>query len=397
MLKVFSGIVMTWVYTHYYTSRQTADTFKYFDDSKILFEALFTHPSHFFQMLTGFHADADYLFPYYDSMISWYNKVTPYNDNRTVIRLNALMRFFSNGYYQVHNVFFCFLSFAGLTALLKVFIQELPARKKQLFVAVFLLPSVLFWGSGVLKDGFIFFVLGFALYFYSLFLKNQSKAKYFLLSVFFILLLWITKFHICLAAFPGFVALYLVRSNHRFIWAKFAVVYFILFLLVINAYRIFPQYNFLSFLVEKQKQFIELASVSQAGSAIQLSQLEPSVTGVIRNMPEALVNTFFRPHILEAKSSLMILSAIENAFIVLSMVICMVTIDRSLLNKPLIIFSVFYILSLFISIGLVTTVLGAVVRYRTQGLPFLFFIFIAISDKNKLLKILPFLKRVLND
>ncbi|QQR94329.1 MAG: hypothetical protein IPJ93_10715 [Bacteroidota bacterium] len=51
---------------------------------------------------------------------------------------------------------------------------------------------------------------------------------------------------------------------------------------------------------------------------------------------------------------------------------------------PLFWVAVFYTLSLFELIGLVTPVMGAIVRYKIQALPFLFFLLIYLTDIEKL-------------
>jgi hypothetical protein len=47
-------------------------------------------------------------------------------------------------------------------------------------------------------------------------------------------------------------------------------------------------------------------------------------------------------------------------------------------------------------IGETTPILGAIARYRMIALPFLIIAFIFIYDKEKLLKLMPFLKKILD-
>ena len=73
ILKKFAGIAMYLLYTYYYQIRQDADTFKYFDDSRILYEALWTKPSDFFKMIFSFGCENDYFFKtYYVKMNNWH-------------------------------------------------------------------------------------------------------------------------------------------------------------------------------------------------------------------------------------------------------------------------------------------------------------------------------------
>ena len=155
LLKISAGTILWFVYTHIYSERSNVDIFKYFDDGKVIYNALFIHPVDYLKMLVGINDPA--LQHYLENTGHWKRVFNQglYNDNRTVIRFNALVDIFSFGYYHVHTVMMCFVSFLGLTGLYKSFVPFLSNKKKELFIIIFLIPSVLFWGSGVLKEGLI--------------------------------------------------------------------------------------------------------------------------------------------------------------------------------------------------------------------------------------------------
>src|SRR6185503_19606940 len=105
ILKIVCGITLQIIYTKYYTNRDDADIYKFFDDSAVLYNSCLIYPKHFFEMMFGINPTADYLQPYYIKMLRWqapYHELF-YNEARTMIRLNAVMRFFSFGYYNVHS------------------------------------------------------------------------------------------------------------------------------------------------------------------------------------------------------------------------------------------------------------------------------------------------------
>jgi hypothetical protein len=85
ILKAFSGLVIYLIYTYYYPVRMEADTFKYFDDSKYLYEALWHKPIDFFKMLLGIDCENDYFLKhYYSKMFNWYRSYDNglLNDNK---------------------------------------------------------------------------------------------------------------------------------------------------------------------------------------------------------------------------------------------------------------------------------------------------------------------------
>ena len=383
LVKIIFAILLGVIYSKYYTDRLTADTFKFFDDSKILYDLAFEHPLWFLQAVFGINDQASYLMPYYDTMHNWFNKVVLFNDYRFQIRLNALMRFISLGYYHVHAVFYCFLSFVGLTALLKLFVNVLPELRKVLFAGVFFIPSVLFWGSGLLKDSLILFATGMALYFLNRLIQERKSATIFG-ALFFLLFLMMIKFHNFILLLPPFAA-YLITSVYRkktlLIFVSIVSVYY---LILINLNLIMPGFGLMELLSNKQAEFVDLANDYHANSTIAINYLAPSEWNAIVNTPQALLHSFFRPYPFESKNLFILLAGFENLFFGLMMILVLLNFKIHKQASPLFWVAVFYTLSLFELIGLVTPVMGAIVRYKIQALPFLFFLLIYLTDIEKL-------------
>src|SRR5690606_16038971 len=71
-LKIIVAIGITYIYTYYYTQRDDADIYNFFDDGAVMAQAFFDAPKDFFQMLIGFGADGPYFYEtYYDKMNFW--------------------------------------------------------------------------------------------------------------------------------------------------------------------------------------------------------------------------------------------------------------------------------------------------------------------------------------
>ena len=69
LLKVLTGFALTWLYSSYYTQRNTADIFKYFDDSLPIYNALKENPRDYFSMLLGIGNDT----PHEHVVIYWFS------------------------------------------------------------------------------------------------------------------------------------------------------------------------------------------------------------------------------------------------------------------------------------------------------------------------------------
>lgn len=398
ILKIISGILLWAVYTYYYTDRSTADIFKYFDDSKIMHDAAFSKPLDYIKMLTGIENNNEYFNEnYYNKMNNWFrtHESTLYNESHSLIRFNAVIRFFSFGYFNVHTVFMCFFSLTGLIGLYRFIYKYLRKNRDFLFLSVFLLPTVLFWGSGVLKEGLILTGMGLLLWSFD---KVLNKSKHYFIIIIMILsfvLVRYTKFYIALSLIPLMIALLWSKySKYKKVPAKFIL---ITLLFVVSGYIIsllIPGMDVLAELSRKQRDFIGLANSVNSGSLIVVRTLEPNLWSLISNSPEALYNVLFRPWFFEITSPLLLAAALENLLLLFVALIAIFFYKKpDNRQKTLIYFSLIFVLEIFILSGLTTPVIGAFVRYKLPALPFLFIMLFAIIDFDKLITKMNFIKR----
>ncbi len=381
------------IYTFYYTDRLTADTFKFFDDSKILFDAIYTHPTDYLRMLTGIGSNSHHLQPYYDTMTNWYDTFSPFNDNRTMIRLNAFLRLFSMGYYYVHVTVVCFLSYIGIVALVKVFSREFPDNALEIFLTFLLLPSVLFWGSGLLKDSLVFFTFGLMVLAFDrvIYVKASTGAiTYFLFTLF---LLMITKFQVFLISLPLLTAWVITYKTKIKAFYSFTVISVLFFVLVYRVSKMISELDLVTLLVQKQEAFFKLAIASDAGSLISIPVLKPEFLNLLLNAPVGFFTSLTRPFITDTGAILNTISAVENIVILVLGIYCIIKFNsKNISGKILPVFCLFYTLYSFTLIGMITPVLGAIVRYKAQALPFLVILFLIIAHpliKKQLNRILP--------
>jgi hypothetical protein len=396
LVKVITGILLSLIYTYYYTDRTTADIFKYFDDSKIMYDALFHKPADFFRMLFGINNDTPYFSKnYYDVMNNWYRPYEPnvYNDNHTIIRFNAAIRLVSFGYYNVHTVFMCFLSTAGIVALFKTFFPYMEEKRKELGVLLFLTPSVLFWCSGVLKEGILMLGLGFLLLSFSKLVKKGFNWKSLIVFIFALLILAYLKYYILTILIPLLIAFFWVeKTSGKYVLLKYFLVIFVFYTIIFNIHRVLPNYNVLEILAQKQNSFVYLAEKIKAGSLTDNELLQPSLFDFLVKAPKAFYTVFFRPFIFELSSPLMFPAAIENLCILLLMVIAAFFFKLKKEHSNIVAFCISFVAITFILTGLTTPVLGAIVRYKVPALPFLFITAFLIMDKSKLMNKFKFLK-----
>ncbi len=369
-------------------------------------DALRSNPIDYFKLVFGIGNNTPAFDHYYSEMHYWARKVDSsiYNDSHTIIRFNAIIRLFSFGHYNVHTVFICFLSLIGLTAIYKTFVTPLQDKKKELAFAVFLLPSVLFWGSGVLKEGLIFFALGLLIYYANRLLNMKAV----LICVTTALLLAFSKFYVWIAIFPGLLLLVWVnQTSVKKVFVKYLVIITAVAAIGLNIDSFTSIQNPLVTLSQKQIEFDQLAfgkltdsnnnPIPPANSLIHINKLEPTLYSFLRNSPQALKNTLLRPYIWEMRSPFILLAGLETILILLLMVVCLMFREPPKdIKWHYIIFCLSFVIIQFLIIGETTPVLGAIARYKTIALPFLMIAFLFLYDKETLLKKMPVLKKILN-
>jgi len=400
VLKFIVGVALTSIYTSHYQKRSEADIFKYYDDAEVMYGALKDAPADYFKMLFSIGNDNDYFYyNYYVKMNNWDRKYDTniYNDSHTIIRVNAVLMIFSFGVFQVHTLFFCFLSLIGLVALYK-WASNYVRKRYSIFVVIFLLPSVLFWTSGVLKEAILIFGLGMLLLSLDKVFKEKINIRNLGMLLFAFELLFYIKFYVLIAFIPSIIAyLIAVKVQKRFGFIYVGVIA-IITLLAFNADKIPPHINFVETLVRKQTDFKRLVEYQGAGSQFELTTLEPSFLGIAKVVPEALVNCFIRPLPTKKSGGLQWISILENLVILIGLIAALFSAVKNKFQfnfdshqKNMLWFTATFTLTLFVIIGLTTPVAGALVRYKVPALPFLGIAIIFVINIEALLqKIIPF-------
>ena len=151
-------------------------------DVRLIYGSLFTSPLTYLQFITGIEIDHASLNYYYQHFLSInyidFNKT--FNDPLLFLRFNAFLCLFTFGYYYVQVIFMCFLSLIGLTALYKSAIQIAKCNEWFLFFACFGIPSVMAWGSSILKEPLILFLLGSIIWNFYQWITDKKVLKLFL-------------------------------------------------------------------------------------------------------------------------------------------------------------------------------------------------------------------------
>lgn len=316
-----------------------------------------------------------------------------FNDNHTIIRINAVFRFFSFGYYTVHSIFFNFMSFIGLFCLYKGLKSFFYESQKLLAMCIFFTPSLLFWTSGVLKESVLFFALG--VFIYSIhklnqaFSSTQNKQKitiYCLLLISSVCLLGFIKYYVILILIPVIFAYLLVNyTKRKSIFLTYLSVMILFSFGTVWLKYLSPKLDIIRIFYKKQDDFIRHAIEEKTGSLLNVTPLEENLLSFIKNIPEALFNTFFQPFFISTSNSpFVLLASLENLFLFGFIIVSIIFRKKTKeINFNLLFLLLFFIVGLYLIIGWTTPVMGAIVRYRIPGLLASVLVCLLLLDSKK--------------
>src|SRR5690554_5013156 len=249
VLKLLAGAALSALYSGHYDDRTTGDTYRFFDDATVMYSSLFEEetPETYLRLLFGIDEKTDPLAKkYYYTMTHMERPfgVGFFNDNITIIKANAFLMLFSGGYYPTHVLFWCFMSLIGLTALMRLLVVYFPRKKWAMFFAVYLLPTTVFWTSGVLKDGLL--ILGFGLFLRGFFhfIYGDFERRHFPGLLIGLALLMFVKGYVLFCMAPPLIGLLLAKLTHgRRFWLVFSIPHALALLMVFFGGHLHPEFN----------------------------------------------------------------------------------------------------------------------------------------------------------
>ena len=371
--KLVAGVAFYLIFSLYQPYSTGCDSLIYFEDGKKLATIAKESPAEYLQLLTGCYSSTSSIEKQTTDLEYWnrsFPSVVP-NDNRIVIRINSLFSFISFGFYRVHLLFMAFLSFIGLFLIYKTAAKILTGNKRTLLVAIFIIPSTVFWSAGDLKEPILILLLGCFMYGLVNFAKGKQWKHLLLLIISSYLLLY-TKPYVLALIIPCSVSFLIVERNKiRREYLIYLAVFAIFGALIVIVATYFPNYSAAKILAQKQFDFISMVNASNSGSKFEIPLLEDSFFSLLKNSPIALFNSLSRPWIWESKVWPQTLAAIENMIVICATFTLILKFRLSKIeHRNIALFALLFSVLLFILAGLITPNMGALVRYKSIGLPF---------------------------
>lgn len=169
VLKVAAGIAYGYYYSTIPNFANSADTWKFFFEATGDTQLLYQNPVRYFVSIFDNPYDKNYRH-LFSSVNSYWNDLK----HIYMVKIVSLFNVLSGSRYYVNVIFFSFVTFFGPIAFIRVMNDVFPGKKLLITCTTFLLPSFLFWSSGIHKDGIVFMLMSLLVYIMYFALKEKK-------------------------------------------------------------------------------------------------------------------------------------------------------------------------------------------------------------------------------
>jgi hypothetical protein len=391
LCQVTSGILYR--YFDQYSGRG-GDSLNYVGDANWIRNETRGRPGDYLRIVSGIGDTTQHIREdIYPFLVTWKSNAFDFffNSSRTVVRLHAVIRLFSFGNYNIHVLLFTFLSFLGQLLLFRFVIRRLDHPPALVFLCLALLPSAVVWYSGVMKEPLV--MLGTGMMVSGLDRLAQGSSSRSLLTLLAgLTVLLLVKFYVVICMLPGAVLMAWTRRRPNRWLLKSLLVALVLFAAAVSlelsgsGYR--PSYLF----SDQLSRFVKFQEYFYPGTRVEHTPLRPDFGDLLRHLPGAWLHAVTTPLPGRTGSLFLLPFTLENILLLLGVLVVLFRFRLPAREaRPLLLFSLWYVILLDSIVGLTTPFDGAIIRFRSVTLPFLLFSLFALAKPGRLS--FPFLRK----
>jgi hypothetical protein len=380
LIKCFGGLAFI-LYSKYVMA---ADTLMYYSSILELSKTDYNSYVDFFFSFNKTFEDSDTLTKIFSDSHFQY-MASP--SNGMVVRFGSLFANLVFGSYSGLTLIYCAFSYLGLWSLFSSASKLYPKLRRKILIVVLFLPSVLFWGSGLLKDSLTIGCLGFVTYAsFEIFIHKNIKKRFATLLIFSGWMLLTIKGYV----FYIYVLSFLFASfSTKPIFNKLKYVFVIIAIFVLLKYT----EVFMGGLIDEAITQAEGYENIDAGSNVSLFVFDFSPLGIVNMVSSSFVAIFFRPYLWESRFSLsLLLSSVESSFFLVFTLFTIfkcgiVNIIKSINTDNRILFCFVFSVLFSIVVGFTTFNFGTMSRYKIPCLPVYLIMLFVIKEKKDSIQI----------
>ncbi len=381
------------MYQYYYGY---GDTFYYYQGVYDIYNAFISNPVVGIEMIA---------FPYdlysgeaKDALT--YHVLFKQDSSALVMRMGGFFSLFTFGSFMGASFGLTTIAFIGCWMLYRVFQDLYPHLHLPLAIAILFVPSLCFWGTGVMKDPLS--LGGVGMFVYGLYFLFYKRTRGLILPVLALIigayLSVAVKAYVALAVMPAaflwIVFLYKERIPNATLRALvgpvllvFGAIFGVLALQQLGS--VSEKFALDSMLVEaaKTQWWLSVSTERDGGTGYSLGVIEPTITGMLKVFPAAVNVTLFRPYLWEARKIIVLPSAAESLFSFLFTLYVFFRVGifkvlGEMLKNPTVLFCLIFAILFAFAVGFTSMNFGALARYKIPCLPFFFSALIILLDSK---------------
>jgi len=380
VIKLSAGLSLGLLYQYYY---QAGDTWIFFHDAEKLANAIIDQPKNIFHFFWN------------DDFSPELALVNDQPRSLFLIKAVAILNLLTGNNYWITSLYLSTISFFTSWMLYRTMANQFPDLQKEVALSILCIPSILFWGSGIIKESLAIAALfGVTTLFISWYYRRSATVFSMIVGLFFFWILWNLKYYwagVWLAVVVPTKVIQILKNRLGWVNSNPKWSWFLFLLLALSLVSIIhPNFYYdrlLLVIVENHYAYLKL---SNSGEAIHFYKLEPSFLNIIINSPWAFFSGVFRPFLFEATNLLQIGASIENLFLLVLFIWTIIRIKKILPQiTELHLALITYIILLSIFLTLSTPNFGSLSRFKIGFTPFLW---LGLLSASRVLKNIPFLK-----
>ncbi|MFN8282992.1 MAG: hypothetical protein U0U67_07235 [Chitinophagales bacterium] len=317
-----------------------------------------------------------------------------------VILVGYIVSFFTFFSYINTSVILSVFALFGCWRLFKMFREMYPHLEREMAIATLFIPSVMYWGCGIMKDSICVGFLGILTYStYQIFFKREKifvNLLYVSMAVFSLIKI---KVYIILAFGPALAvwifSRYRANIKSPIIKAIVTPIFVIvgggagfLVLSLMGSYAERYALDEMMRTAKDTQNWLVTSSQMSGGSFYTLGDIDYSAIGLLKIFPKAINVALFRPYIWEARKIMLVPAAIEGIFTMFLTVRLLFRtgffrfIKMVAANAEVQFCLIFSIIFAF-AVGFTSFNFGALARYKIPFMPFYYIALFILSDSQK--------------
>lgn len=394
-VKIICSILFMLIFAFYYKG---GDTFAYLGNILQLRDILFNNPTDWYNVVfrteswEAFRVMSGYMVNNGTYMLDSSSKI--------VILYGFFLSFICMSSYLSLCIFFSMFCFFGCWKMYLTFVDMYPKLHREMSIACLFIPSVCFWGAGLLKDSLCIGFLGILVFAtYNLFFKRKSILGNIFLIFLSVYAISQIKVYIILAFAPALAVWVFARFRYTIqspflkaistpLFMGFGLLGGVLVLTLMGRYAERYAFDQMMRTAQDTQNWLVYSSKETAGSFYTLGDIQYTPIGLVKVFPAAVNVALFRPYIWEAKKIMLIFASVEGMItfgftVVLLFRAGFMGFLRLIASNPEVQFCLVFSIIFAFAVGFTSFNFGALARYKIPFMPFYYIALFILASEQK--------------